>query len=133
MEVEVEDGLNVHGHVNLNVLRQSQRRSQPLPKPPGLAPVPTRCDSTGRAVGAALATNPGVYVYFEIFEFQYVDRFEVYPGVSRRQGKVGTEVGTSSREGRGRDGVAARRAVRFRVGLVLTMLTKPRRLVATGK
>ena len=41
--------------------------------------------------------------YFEIYRFQYVDRFEAYPVVSRRHGKVGTAVGTSSREGRSRD------------------------------
>jgi hypothetical protein len=41
--------------------------------------------------------------YFDIYKFQCVDRFKAYPGVSRRHRKVGAEVGTSSREGPGRD------------------------------
>jgi hypothetical protein len=48
-------------------------------------------------IGPDLGRPPTSLNYFEIYKFQYVDRFEVYPGVSRRHGNVGTGVGTSSR------------------------------------
>ena len=53
-------------------------------------------------IGADSIT-PTTLAFDTIYCFQYVDCIEAYPGVSWRHGKVGTEVGTSLREGPGRD------------------------------
>lgn len=51
------------------------------------------CPDSGRiSDGSGSSRN-----YFRIYEFRHVTCFDACPGVSRRHGKVGTEVGTRSR------------------------------------